>query len=242
MRRLFLLFVLFLSFSAMSALFVSKVHACTISGTVYGHLGGIKTPVGEAEIEIYHKDLLGNRRQTGRGVSRRLDGTFTVSSEAGGTPPRCLGNIIKASYRGVSSEQSFGWAGGHQIINYNMLIDFSGVDPEDMPPCVRDPDGPVCECQLNNGTWTTFGCISNTPQDFVTTILRLIISISGGIAFLILIKGALMVLTSQGNPEKIDEGKSQITSAIYGLLFLAFSTVILGIIGVDILRLPGFRR
>jgi hypothetical protein len=92
------------------------------------------------------------------------------------------------------------------------------------------------------GTWTAFGCLPNDPQTFVSLLLRIVVSAAGGIAFLVLIRGALLVLTSQGNPEKIEQGKSWITSAIYGLLFLAFSAVILGIIGVDILRLPGFER
>jgi hypothetical protein len=109
--------------------------------------------------------------------------------------------------------------------------------------CAGCPD-PIAKASHpgKSGTWTAFGCIPNDPQSFLGIALSVVVDIAGGVAFLVLIRGALLVLTSQGNPEKIEQGKSQITSAIYGLLFLAFSTVILGIIGVDILRIPGFVR
>lgn len=93
-----------------------------------------------------------------------------------------------------------------------------------------------------SGTWTAFGCIPNDPQAFLNILLRLVVDIAGGITFLVLVRGALLVLTSQGDPEKINEGKTWITNAIYGILFLAFSATILTIIGVDIIRIPGFGR
>lgn len=92
------------------------------------------------------------------------------------------------------------------------------------------------------GTWTALGCIPNEPQAFAEVLLRIIIGMSSGIAFLVLLKGALLILTSQGDPEKINQGKDWMTSAVLGLIFMAFSTVILAIIGVDILRIPGFVR
>jgi hypothetical protein len=49
-------------------------------------------------------------------------------------------------------------------------------------------------------------------------------------------------MTSQGNPEKVQAAREQLTSAIVGLLFIIFSLAILTIIGVDILKLPGFTR
>jgi hypothetical protein len=92
------------------------------------------------------------------------------------------------------------------------------------------------------GTWTAFGCLPNDPQSFVGVFLKLLVGIGGGLAFLILLRGGLLILTSQGDPEKINQGKDWITSAVFGLLFMIFATVILSIIGVDILRIPGFAR
>jgi hypothetical protein len=48
-------------------------------------------------------------------------------------------------------------------------------------------------------------------------------------------------MVSQGNPEKIQAAREQLTAAIVGLMFVVFSLVILQVIGYDILRLPGFK-
>jgi len=48
------------------------------------------------------------------------------------------------------------------------------------------------------------------------------------------------MMTSQGDQEKIKAARERITSAIIGFLFLVFSLVLLEIIGVNILRIPGF--
>jgi len=42
------------------------------------------------------------------------------------------------------------------------------------------------------------------------------------------------------HPEALKDARDQLISAIIGLIFIIFSLVILQIIGVDILRIPGF--
>lgn len=54
--------------------------------------------------------------------------------------------------------------------------------------------------------------------------------------------GAITIILASGNPEKINEGKEIITSAITGLLFIILSIFLLRLIGVDILQLPGFAK
>lgn len=104
-----------------------------------------------------------------------------------------------------------------------------------------DPTRKSCEtCFDKPGVFTPFGCIEATPQLFVTKILQIAIGISGGIAFLMIVYGGFVTMTSAGNPEQLTNGKEIITSAIAGLLMIIFSVVILKIIGVDILGLPGF--
>lgn len=98
------------------------------------------------------------------------------------------------------------------------------------PPC--DPDTEIC---------TAIGCINvENPNAFVGSIMGLAIGIAGGIAFLLIIIGAFLVLTSSGNPEKVQAGKELITSAITGLLLIIFAVFILRLIGVDILQIPEF--
>lgn len=91
-------------------------------------------------------------------------------------------------------------------------------------------DGIVC---------TAFGEI-DTSGDFATTILKFSAGIAGGIAFFLIIIGGFQMMISAGNPEKLNEGKELVTSAIVGLLFIIFSVFLLKLIGLDILQIPGF--
>jgi len=102
--------------------------------------------------------------------------------------------------------------------------------PEPKPPEPKPPV-PGVECIP-----TAIGCIDvKGPSQFVNTILNLAIGLAGGIAMLLIIFGGIQILTSAGNPEKIQAGKELITSAIAGLILIVFSVFILRIIGVEIL-------
>lgn len=106
------------------------------------------------------------------------------------------------------------------------------------------PPQPPCAGQITeNGCTsvnTAFGVWNTDPAKFVQSLMSILLSISGGIAVLIIIFAGYTMMTSQGDPEKVQGAREQITAAIIGLLFLIFSVVILEIIGVDILHLPGF--
>lgn len=114
------------------------------------------------------------------------------------------------------------------------LCEFAGNKQTECEACVEsDPTG--------QSVWTAIGCISVSPQGFVQTLLTFAIGIAGGIAFLMILFGAYSCMVSAGNPEKLNGCKEIITSALMGLLLVVFSTVILQIIGVDILGgFPGF--
>lgn len=87
--------------------------------------------------------------------------------------------------------------------------------------------------------WTEVGCLSTKPAEFVGPILNIIFSVSGGLAFLAFIGGSAMILTSSGDPEKLNNGKSIVVSSIFGLLLIIFSVFLLRFVGIDILRIPG---
>lgn len=87
---------------------------------------------------------------------------------------------------------------------------------------------------------TAIGCIHTNPPALVKDILTFSVGIGGGLAFLMMLLGAFQMLTSGGNPETLAAGRSRITSAVIGLLFVIFSVLLLQIIGVDILKLPDF--
>lgn len=102
--------------------------------------------------------------------------------------------------------------------------------------CVYDDSGNV-----KPGTyWTVVGCLSTKPELFVKSILSIVFAVSGGLAFLAFIGGSVMVLTSTGNPEKLNNGKSILVSSVFGLLLILFSVFLLRVVGLDILRIPGF--
>jgi hypothetical protein len=87
---------------------------------------------------------------------------------------------------------------------------------------------------------TAIGCIDPTPSGLFTKFFSIGIGIAGGIAFLLIVFGGFQIITSAGNPERLNEGKEVVTSAIAGLLMIIFSVFLLKIIGVNILGLPGF--
>ncbi|MBP7875382.1 hypothetical protein KA012_00105 [Candidatus Woesebacteria bacterium] len=99
--------------------------------------------------------------------------------------------------------------------------------------CLGSEDSP-------EGIWTAVGCIKTEPQAIIQTVVRIGISIGGGIALLMTLVGGFMLTTSQGDPKRVQEGKEMITSSVIGIIFVLFSVVILQFIGVTILRLPGF--
>jgi hypothetical protein len=112
----------------------------------------------------------------------------------------------------------------------------------DSSPCSFTGADSGCSSCMGDGkhVWTAFGCLPTDSGQFVTTLLQFGSGIAGGIAFLLIIVGGFQIVMSAGNPEKLNEGKELVTSAIVGLLFIIFSVFLLKLIGVDILAIPGF--
>lgn len=92
------------------------------------------------------------------------------------------------------------------------------------------------------GVWTALGCLPTDYTAIVSWFFKIGVGIAGGIAFLFFLFGAFMILTSAGNAEQIEEGKQTIISALSGLLLIIFSIFLLGVIGVDILSIPGLSK
>lgn len=97
-------------------------------------------------------------------------------------------------------------------------------------------------CANSNGMWTGMGCL---PLDINTLISGFIlntgIGLGGGLALLCIIYAAFLMQSSQGNPEKLKKAQEMITSCIMGLMLIIFSVFIMRLIGVNILRIPGFQ-
>lgn len=107
------------------------------------------------------------------------------------------------------------------------------------PPCAKYDEVEKEKCIAVN---TAIGNISTEPQGFVRSVFSLVLGLAGGIALILIILSGYKMMASQGNPEQITAARDQLISAIVGLLFIIFSFVILQVVGVDILRIPGFSR
>ena len=117
------------------------------------------------------------------------------------------------------------------------LLDGATISPKD--PKYNDPDFKERKCIAVN---TAIGDISTDPQGFVRSIFSIVLGLAGGIALILIILSGYKMMASQGNPEALQASREQLISAIIGLLFIIFSFVILQVIGVDILRIPGFAK
>lgn len=96
---------------------------------------------------------------------------------------------------------------------------------------------PGCTPGSTDNVKTALGCLPTDPQIFINKATPWAIYLGAGVAFILGVFGALMIVLSAGNPEKMQAGKEMITSAIAGTVILVFAVFILKIIGVDILGL-----
>lgn len=89
---------------------------------------------------------------------------------------------------------------------------------------------------------TDFGILrAKEPVEFVSDIYGIGLMLIGGVALLAIVYGGYVILSSQGDPSKIRDGKAYIFYALIGL-FMAFAGMaVYQIIGGDVLKIPGFR-
>ena len=83
---------------------------------------------------------------------------------------------------------------------------------------------------------TAIGCISvKNNQKFIEDILKYLMGIAGGLAFVLIVYSGFIITTSSGDPKRIAAGKELLSAAIAGLLLLILGTYLLRVIGVNIL-------
>lgn len=86
---------------------------------------------------------------------------------------------------------------------------------------------------------TAFGCVPVQMDKFIAWLLPYLFGIGGGIAFVLMIYGFILMTTSNGDPKAVQGAKETITSAVIGLLICIFAIFLLRLITVDILKIPG---
>lgn len=91
-----------------------------------------------------------------------------------------------------------------------------------------------------NEVLTELGCFPTDPANFVGKFYGVGLSFIGMTALLFLIIGAYLILTSQGNPDQLRNGKTFIYYALAGLFLAIFGYLFITIVVADILKVPGF--
>lgn len=85
---------------------------------------------------------------------------------------------------------------------------------------------------------TALGDIPVEIDKFGPWLLQIIFGIAGGIAFLLMVYGFILMATSSGDEKKVQGAKETVTSAITGLLVSIFALFLFRLIAVDILQIP----
>ena len=86
---------------------------------------------------------------------------------------------------------------------------------------------------------TAFGCVPVKVDQFMAWLLPYVFGIAGGISFLLMVYGFILMSTSAGDPKAVAGAQETVTSAITGLLVSIFALFLLRLIAVNILHIPG---
>lgn len=119
----------------------------------------------------------------------------------------------------------------------------NGTNPYGLGQPTPIPQGSPDDIRCgSNGINTAIGCLPvlGSTNEFLSSLLSWAVAVGSGIAFLLMLYAGFMIMTAQGNPERIKAGQELLTSAVAGLILLIFSIFILRFIGVDILGLDAF--
>lgn len=87
---------------------------------------------------------------------------------------------------------------------------------------------------------TDIDCVPTDLGGFVAKYYTYGLGLIGGVSLIFIIFGSYIVLTSQGNPQQLNNGKSYIGYAIVGLLLAIFGYLLVEVIVKDLLQIPEF--
>ena len=89
---------------------------------------------------------------------------------------------------------------------------------------------------------TDLGDIPCSPGGFASSLYGIGLSFIGVVALLFIVYGGFLILTSQGNPEQVDKGKSYITYSVIGVVLAIAGYALYQILAIDVIKIPGFSR
>ncbi len=138
---------------------------------------------------------------------------------------KTINNIIDAVNLDLKSTKSFQGCDGFD------------KDSEEYERCLNclfedgDPEG-----EITGAIWTEIGCVDPSPAGIITRIFQIGLGLMGGIAILRVIQ--IAYLKQQGDPQKVEEASSMLTSLIAGLILMMLGVIILEFLGINVLGLP----
>lgn len=88
---------------------------------------------------------------------------------------------------------------------------------------------------------TDLGCFPNDPVGFAQKFYGFGLGFVAALALITLMLGGYSIMTSRGDPQRVNIGKSYIIYSICGLLLAIFGYVFIQVVVVDILHVPGFK-
>jgi len=127
-------------------------------------------------------------------------------------------------------------AGGSKLSKFNPS-DLCGklIYPNERDICLK------C-MQDNQHVWTALGCIPLSLANIISSYLvKLFVGIGGAGGLLVLIYGSYLILTSEGDTERLKLGRKYIAAAVKGIILIIFGFFIFRVITVGILKIPGFK-
>jgi len=124
----------------------------------------------------------------------------------------------------------------------------TGSSADSMETLRVDPATNIPITPQSGTHYTMIGCVSTgdafvnsgAASGLVNKLLDLIFKTVGAIAFLYLIYGAFLILSSRSEPERLNQGKGMVYGALIGLIFSLMSVFLVNLIAQGILRIPGF--
>lgn len=92
----------------------------------------------------------------------------------------------------------------------------------------------------NGEVISDLGCIPQNPVGFVQKFYGWGLGLIGMVVIIFMIIGGYYLMTSQGDPSKLQKGKEYIIYSIAGLILALFGFIFVQLITGDLLKIPGF--
>lgn len=130
-------------------------------------------------------------------------------------------------------------------VSYCCLPDSGNIIPTRGPlqpnlqPVFCNTSGGYSKYPHSNGyIKTAIGCIATANnRHTITLVTRWAMGIGGGLAFMLIVYSGFLIITSSGDPRKLNAGKELFAAAVAGLLLLVLGGYLLKLIGVEVLGL-----